>query len=178
MASLHQRRSARVAAGALFLTATIAGTALYFAPPERETNLPGLPPLVLPKPGEFANGAAASTRPEVDRRTEKCDGGAEMPVAARPRPITPPQSWFSSDDYPMMAIMMRKQGITTTDLSIDTGGHVIGCGISGSSGHMTLDARTCNIFRERAHFTPAIDERGCPVPFVWHQRVRWQIPKF
>ena len=72
--------------------------------------------------------------------------------------------------------MRDKQGTTTVELAVDPKGLVMACGLAGSSGHMSLDSRTCEVFGQRARFRPARDDRGCAVPSTWRKRVRWQIP--
>lgn len=160
--------------GAAALCAAGIGGFLFFVTPEHELSPPR--PMTTPvlAPG-ITVGHAAPAAPAVRRREDAC-GGAEQPITQRPRPLTPPAGWFNSDDYPMTALMLGKSGVTTTDLVIDARGEVIGCGVTLSSGHFSLDSRTCSVFRQRAHFQPAEDARGCPVPSVWYQRVRWIIP--
>lgn len=178
MAGAVRRRG--IAGGAV-VAAGAGALLLLFAAPDRE-NGTALPPLVLPGgsavpgPGLAAPVDRAPARPSARRRAGACDG-AEQALARPPRPLTPPQSWFTDDDYPALALMASHAGLTRAELVIDAGGRVIGCGVAGSSGHWSLDSRSCAVFRRRARFRPAEDARGCPVPSVWRQRVRWVIAR-
>lgn len=175
MAQMTQARTIGTALGGVALLAVAIGAWSLFAPPERERDLPAMPPIVLPGTTSTpAIGHAAPASSTTRAKPGVCDG-AEGATVRRPRPLTPPQSWFTSDDYPTLALMARHGGVTTTELVIDATGRVIGCGVAIGSGHFSLDRRSCAVFHERARFTPAEDDRGCPVPAIWHQRVRWVI---
>lgn len=158
-------------AAAAILLAAVALLPSRFATPE--TDEPRIlvdRPVALPVPVRVAAPAGTGDK----ARSQECDGAAHD-IVYPPEPVGSPQTWFTSDDYPWWALMRNKQGVTTVELVVDARGLVMGCGLAGSSGHMSLDGKTCSVFRERARFRPARDDRGCAVPSVWHKRVRWQI---
>src|SRR6476659_11058363 len=91
------------------------------------------------------------------------DGGQEMPalflsllssavVAATP--LTP-QPWFEFKDYPMDAFEKSWEGLTRFQLLIAPDGKIASCSIVGSSGHPSLDEKTCYLATKRAKFRPA-----------------------
>lgn len=70
---------------------------------------------------------------------------------------------FTERDYPAQALRNHWQGEVVADLTIDPEGHVAGCSIARSSGHEALDAKTCEVLKSRARFTPTQDSNGNPV---------------
>jgi hypothetical protein len=84
---------------------------------------------------------------------------------------------FSSDDYPAEAFWRNQGGTSQFLLLIDDTGKVAGCDVVVASGIPTLDVMGCQVIRERAKFTPALDAKGKPVrstyvtpPIVWKMR--------
>jgi len=61
---------------------------------------------------------------------------------------------------------------------VGTDGRAIGCRVTMSSGHASLDETTCGLIEQRFRYEPARDGRGRPVPtpMGWKQRW-WQEPR-
>lgn len=81
---------------------------------------------------------------------------------------------FSSDDYPNEAFVRGQAGRSQLVLLIDESGKVAGCDVLSPSGVPVLDIMGCQVIRNRARFTPALDANGKPVrstvvtpPIVW-----------
>jgi TonB family protein len=85
-------------------------------------------------------------------------------------------SFFSTNDYPIDAINMRKQGTTAVRFLVTTEGKVTDCRTVASSGSPLLDARTCQIITKRAKLEPAKTKDGAPVASISFARIRWLLP--
>ena len=70
---------------------------------------------------------------------------------------------FGQGDYPGWASDRRKEGKVRAMLAINTAGRISDCAIVESSGFVAFDKRTCEIFRKRARFSPALDVHGKPI---------------
>ena len=71
---------------------------------------------------------------------------------------------FSQADYPGWASDRRKEGKVRALLTINIAGRISDCTIIESSGFAAFDKRTCEIFRNRARFSPALDVNRKPMP--------------
>jgi TonB family protein len=104
---------------------------------------------------------------------------AAAPPQTKSRPAHAPENGLAglitTDDYPLAALRNDEQGEVAVRLDIDSSGSVSGCTVVESSRSASLDAATCALLRERAHFTPARDARGRPAPDVYRTRVGWRI---
>ena len=101
-------------------------------------------------------------------------------VYSGPSPATPrgnPGNWVNSNDYPSAALRDDREGTATFSVTVGTDGRVESCTITGSSGHIDLDAMTCNNVSRRARFQPATDEGGNAIRGEYTNRVNWQIPR-
>jgi TonB family protein len=81
---------------------------------------------------------------------------------------------FSSDDYPEEAFVRAQGGRSQLILLVDEAGKVAGCDVLSPSGIPALDIMGCQVIRNRARFTPALDATGKPVrstvvtpPIIW-----------
>ncbi len=105
------------------------------------------------------------------------------PAPPPPRKIVSAQSargdlrtLFTTDDYPASAAAAGAEGTAQAQLTIDSGGRVVGCSLIRSTGNSALDSATCNILRRRAKFTPARDSNGNPTTdTVTTPPIRWQL---
>jgi len=70
---------------------------------------------------------------------------------------------FKPEDYPYQAARRDQQGSVQFQLLVDEKGSVAGCHVVRASGIPALDAMGCQVIRERAKFTPALDRNGAPV---------------
>lgn len=83
---------------------------------------------------------------------------------------------FVHNDYPHGAIRRGSKGSVRVLLSIDQRGSPYACKVIESSGDTDLDAVTCNVYRKRAKFAPALDAEGKPVAGkLLAPRVRWEM---
>lgn len=81
---------------------------------------------------------------------------------------------FRPGDYPQDAMDRDQRGSSQLVLLIDEAGKVAGCDVLSPSGVPVLDVMGCQVIRERAKFSPALDAAGKPVrstvvtpPIVW-----------
>lgn len=82
---------------------------------------------------------------------------------------------FSDDDYPTDAIAEGAQGIVKVELDLDRQGKVTACTIAKTSGHASLDTKTCEIFVERGRATMVGSKNHFPATMT--SRVRWVLPE-
>jgi protein TonB len=82
---------------------------------------------------------------------------------------------FTAEDYPVDALRNNEQGTVGTRLQVDRTGRVSDCTVVQSSGSASLDKATCDILQKRAHFTPARNSDGQPIPDTYDQRVTWGL---
>jgi len=83
---------------------------------------------------------------------------------------------FAMDtDYPIAALRRHEQGTVGYRIDIDATGAVAACTIVQSSGSASLDSGTCDLFRNRARFTPARDAEGRAVPDYYVGRITWRF---
>jgi protein TonB len=85
-------------------------------------------------------------------------------------------AWVTAMDYPTEALQQERGSTVAVELSVDAEGRPTACRIVLSSKFAPLDARTCDVFRERARYVPARDATGNPAPGTTVERLRWVIP--
>ena len=93
-----------------------------------------------------------------------------------PKPEGRPGDWASDDDYPVRALRDNAEGIVGFALTVGVDGAPTRCEIKTSSGNADLDAATCNVMMQRAHFTPATDAAGKATIGTYANTMRWQLP--
>lgn len=98
-------------------------------------------------------------------------------LAKGPLPIGNASSWITDDDYPRMAILQNRQGVTQFRLTIDRQGMVQDCVVVETSGSIELDSRTCTLLTKRAQFKPAVNEAGEPTSGFYRSSIRWHMPR-
>jgi periplasmic protein TonB len=81
----------------------------------------------------------------------------------------------SADDYPPEAVANDWGGTVRIKLEISNTGDVSGCHILRSSGHVVLDAKTCEIMVKRARFKPARNASGKAVSDTVEQTIHWAL---
>ncbi len=97
-------------------------------------------------------------------------------AAKAPVPSNNPSGWVTIADYPSRAERERREGVVGFRLSVGQNGRADSCVITKSSGHVDLDAATCNAMMRRTKFTPALDANKNPVVGVYDSRVVWKLP--
>jgi hypothetical protein len=65
-----------------------------------------------------------------------------------------------------------KSGITPFRLMVDATGEPTAC-IIQVPGNAPFDKMTCDVLMRRAHFDPALDANGRPVPSYYLNSIRW-----
>lgn len=102
---------------------------------------------------------------------------AAQTVATPPVPDGTVTDWVHPDDYPPASMRAGEEGRVSVQLDVDASGMVTGCHVTNSSSHPLLDARTCTILTQRAHFRPARDVAGQAIAATTSvMSFRWQIP--
>lgn len=91
-------------------------------------------------------------------------------------PLTP-QPWFEFKDYPMDAFEKSWEGLTRFQLLIAPDGRIASCSITGSSGHPSLDEKTCYLATKRAKFSPASGPDGARAWGVYRSQAAWLLPE-
>ena len=91
-------------------------------------------------------------------------------------PVTP-QPWFEFKDYPMDAFEKSWEGVTRFQLLIAPDGQVASCSVIGSSGHASLDEKTCFLATKRAKFSPAKGPDGSGAWGVYRSQALWVLPE-
>ena len=84
------------------------------------------------------------------------------------------RSLITPSDYPTAAMIKQLQGTSRYQLLVDGTGAVAGCDVLSSSGVPLLDSTGCEVFKEKARFSPAKDRQGKPIrsevttpPITW-----------
>jgi TonB family protein len=104
--------------------------------------------------------------------------GPNTAMAANKPPIPRgnPGNWATTNDYPSRALIERREGTVSFELTVSPDGKVAKCDIIQSSGHVDLDQATCSNILRRARFTPATDGSANPTEGKYSNRVTWRIP--
>jgi protein TonB len=140
---------------------------------------PAEPPLAEPasptpsqQPRIIITRQAPITPGAPDATITRCPGGPREAA-----PDTPPQNWFTTDDYPPSALRRGQEGVVGIRYIIGPDGRIADCRVTQSSNVPALDQASCDLLFRRASFTPAHDSAGCPIPSRATRRIRWQIPQ-
>ena len=98
---------------------------------------------------------------------------------SRPTPAVPlsnPGQWVTSNDYPLISMLMMEEGSTRFLLLIGANGRVDSCVVVSSSGFPRLDRLACRQLERRARFRPATDGKGEATTGTYRSAVRWVQP--
>jgi TonB family protein len=96
-------------------------------------------------------------------------------VSRWPEPNAPTISLFTPDDYPPDAMDNNDQGSVEIRIDVDATGTKLDCKVVKSSGHASLDAKTCTVAMERGTFRPALDRTGKPIAAPYVTAVNWRL---
>jgi TonB family C-terminal domain len=99
--------------------------------------------------------------------------GESDKLKTRAQPKKNLAEYFSSDDYPRASIRDREEGTVAFALLIDETGKLADCTVTATSNAPVLDAQSCAILMERAHFEPAVDVNGKPAKDALCHRTKW-----
>ncbi|UZK65916.1 energy transducer TonB [Sphingomonas sp. M1-B02] len=87
-----------------------------------------------------------------------------------------PETWVTTDDYPVKALLGKRTGYVRMRWTIDVDGRAKNCVIVQSSGHPDLDSLSCSLMLKRARYSPALGADGTPIPAPAGRSILWQIP--
>jgi len=94
-----------------------------------------------------------------------------------PTPLSRPESWVVSDDYPDRELSQGRSGIVHFRLDVDATGKVVRCNILSSTKSDYFQSATCTGLTKRARFAPALNADGKPVRSFYVNAVRWLSPQ-
>ncbi len=86
-------------------------------------------------------------------------------------PTSDPRKWLQPDDYPKEMLLKRRSGVVHFRIMIDAWGMPTDCIVQ--TGGSDFDKLTCSLLMKRAHFVPALDAMGKPIPSYFTNSVRW-----
>lgn len=90
-------------------------------------------------------------------------------------PISSPNDWLHSRDYPKKMLSELRDGFINFRLIIEPSGEVSGCKVQQSANPIEFANATCDLVKDRARFEPALDADGKPIRSYWRSAVRWII---
>ena len=120
---------------------------------------------------------------EVQRLLDDCNASllkdwgfpADLQQNIRELEDTKTGGFIRASDYPADARDRDESGTVEYMLRVGTNGRVKDCRILQSSGSSSLDAKTCQVMRLRARFTPAQDLSGKAVEFPIVSNLTWVL---
>lgn len=86
----------------------------------------------------------------------------------------PLADFFSSADYPQVALHNDGSGTVQLMLLINESGRIASCMVTETSGFASLDAQSCIILTRRARYDPAIGVDGKPAKSGVVARIHWK----
>ncbi|MEM6475677.1 MAG: TonB family protein [Pseudomonadota bacterium] len=132
---------------------------------------------------EAAEDAVAETV-EVAEMTTQVDAPPPPPIELRPQyvPRYPQKPRLTNRreafptpvDYPVASWQADEEGLVRFDIAVDVEGEATDCTITESSGHATLDAKTCEIVMERAKFDAGLAAEDEPEAGIYSGRHNWR----
>lgn len=81
----------------------------------------------------------------------------------------------AQDNAAVPAEKVVQQGITGFRISLDEAGNLVDCTITQPSGVAELDAKACEILRNKGKFRPKISSDGKPEKSEINSRIVWKI---
>jgi hypothetical protein len=91
------------------------------------------------------------------------------------QPLTLPQKWMSSNDYPTKMLSAGQPAIVDYRLSVDVEGNPVSCFIQLTTRPKEFDNAVCGSLMKRARFKPALDEEGKPLASYYINTVRFVL---
>ncbi len=95
---------------------------------------------------------------------------------AQPAEPRSPESWVTTNDYPMSVVGKGEQGTSTILWTISLDGHAVDCRTVVTSGEVELDKAACRAIAARARYTPALGFDGKPMISHSTRKVTWRLP--
>jgi Gram-negative bacterial TonB protein C-terminal len=88
-------------------------------------------------------------------------------------PITRPDKWLRSNDFPTDALMQGQNGLVRFRLDVDEVGNVAHCRVLYRTNPDSFADLSCKLISARAKFKPALDSQGNPVKSFFISQIRW-----
>ena len=95
--------------------------------------------------------------------------------ASQPVPLDP-TTWFSTNDYPIEAVVEGAEGAVEYEVDVNSLGRPTACAVKVSSGNAYLDKATCDLIMKNGRFQPAQGADGRPVAGKYNSKIRWEQP--
>lgn len=92
-----------------------------------------------------------------------------------PEPLTSPETWLRSEDYPMGPLYSGENGIVQFRLEVDPAGSVSKCHVLYRTDPDGFADLTCKQITKRAKFKPALDQAGVPTTWFYINRALWKV---
>lgn len=105
------------------------------------------------------------------------DPEEQAKLQREPTPLSRPETWVTTDDYPDKELSQGRSGIVQFRLDVDASGKVERCNILSSTRSDYFQSATCSGLTKRARFAPAISAEGKPVKSFYVNAVRWMSPQ-
>jgi TonB-like protein len=101
------------------------------------------------------------------------DAVAHHSLTRRAAPTSDPGRWLTTSDYPTNMLRENRSGVVHFRLMVDAQGKPSSCIVQ--TGGSDFDKLTCVLLMKRAHFVPALDARGNPIPSYYSNSVVWLV---
>lgn len=88
-------------------------------------------------------------------------------------PLSNPDMWFRTADFPMHAAMQGHNGSVQARLDVDAAAKVTGCHVLRRTNPDEFADITCEVLNKRARFSPALDAAGKPVKSFYMLKLQW-----
>jgi TonB family protein len=131
----------------------------------------------LPLPGAARAVKALHICEEDTLLSWGIDPSERAALKSLPTDQAPTTSVVGNDDYPGEALRAEAEGTTVVRLAVGTDGRVGECKVLSSSGHASLDKRSCEVLEQRARFNPAIGADGNAVRAYVVTYLGWRIAR-
>ena len=103
------------------------------------------------------------------------DPSQQTALSQRAKPLTKPETWLRSSDYPRVMEELGRGSQIVFRLHVDAAGGVAGCHILSQLTDQEFARVTCNNIKNRARFSPGEDAKGVRVGSYYVGMVRWMI---
>ena len=129
------------------------------------------------KLGSMAKPMAALRKCTEDLvRTWGYDPAEQAALTQHAKPLTNPQTWLRSSDYPPVLLELGRGSRNVFRLDVDAAGRIADCHILSQTTDAEFARVTCDAIRKRATFTPARDAAGTPTRSYYVSSVNWMTP--
>ena len=88
-------------------------------------------------------------------------------------PLSSPDRWLASHDFPVGLLFAGNNGIVHFRLDVNEQGKVTGCHIQVETKPVGFATTTCELLTKRAKFSPALNQQGQAIRSYYVNTVRW-----